>query len=746
LKAGFVFFSAALLAGAVCSAAHSQSSNTSGVSWADVGIGAAEAAQWKAAGVPFPEWANQWKSEGFVPSDAQVWVANKVNVYTAADFRSAGFSVTEATAWIANGIRSAKRANEFRNAEFGAVEAARWWRLRFTAEEATPWKQDGFSAEEALAWKYGEKEYFIRGPGYSVPTYSVDWARPWRTAGFTPDDARLANAYEIKFDEAEAWRQAGFGFQEAMMWRDAGFKPIDAAAERASGMTAIGAEARRRTAPDDVLSLDADIVVNTDATLVVTETIVIDPARSDRCLPRVFPTNVVLRRSTGSGQSGSPSYRFTSVRRNGADAGYRLERDAWGTTICLEATPGESSNRSETIQIAYQTNDRLLFFQDHYRLFFSLKDRAPAFTVSRASATVHLPRGVNTVSADGFAGPPNRKYFTADVEETTDGDIIRYSAARPLGGDMEFAVAVDVTKPGLELGFLQRAWYLNRDYDGAPFSLLAFLAGIISAAIVYMVAWWRVGRDPKKRAIVPIYEPPGRLTPALMRYLETGRRADVRTLGATLVSLAQLGALRIQEQQGRYRIERSELAVVVHAAHEAEFLAALFEEAPVLILGSVRARWRLRRAAGVLRKALRRERARYIVRNTRYLLPGIALSTAGFIAAIALVEWDSDANAYAAMLLILLVGFNGIFLGLLKAPTEHARRLLDDIEGFRHFLEAAYRDGLTPSLPYAMALGVDSERASVLDTAAWYSGRSGGFSGVDFTRSLFRRAAPAVRT
>jgi hypothetical protein len=251
-----------------------------------------------------------------------------------------------------------------------------------------------------------------------------------------------------------------------------------------------------------------------------------------------------------------------------------------------------------------------------------------------------------------------------------------------------------------------------------------------------------------------VYEPPEGVTPALMRYLVARQRVDDRTLAATLVRLAHCGALVIHEREGLYKIEKTGHGTEDGARYEARFLDRLFEGTDVLILGTPSARRRLRAARRELRASLRAERAKHVAANTRYLWPGLALSGATAAIGLAVVSLpDEGMYAYGLFLATVVAAMNLTFWRLLKAPTASGRRVLDAVEGFRRFLEAAYGavrvDEVTGSvdapptraehLPYAIAVGADSERASVLDRrTTWYEGRSGGFSVADFTASLQR--------
>jgi len=115
-------------------------------------------------------------------------------------------------------------------------------------------------------------------------------------------------------------------------------------------------------------------------------------------------------------------------------------------------------------------------------------------------------------------------------------------------------------------------------------------------------------------------------------------------------------------------------------------------------------------------------------------------------------------SSIAVLLLLALVFVNIIYYHLLKAPTIHGRKVMDEIEGFKMYLEVAEEERLdmlhppqkTPELfekylPYALALGVENDwsekfadvlAAASVDTGyspSWYTGtnwKTAGMTGV----------------
>lgn len=744
--------------------------------WQRVGIAPGEAWEWVRAGVPYALWANQWKGEGFGPAEAKVWVEAQVNVYTAADFKQAGFGLTEATRWIASGIGSAKRAREFRGQGFSPAEAAAWWNLEFFPEDAGPWRRAGFSPAEALEWRYGPKEFHYThdgSKGYSRQVFPLEWARQWKQAGFRPAEAQQAMSFGVDAAEVIRWKAAGFGLGEAMEWRDAGFGPTEAAQRRAAGLSPVQAEEARDAAsspPADMITeFHSDIILRPDARVLVTETISLENRPGgpvEDCFRRSFPARTALR-SRGSGSAWAwPSYVFLSVLREGIPVPYTVEKDRGGDiTLCIGERDAPLRGGVHTFTLRYATDDRLVGLQDRDIFFFDVTGPDLRMGVRSASAAVHLPGGADVVLADGFAGLRDRKAFSASVRETAEGDVVFYMLRRPLKPEMVFTVSVALTKGFARPGILWRARRFDRVTGRMLSSLLISLAGLAAGLAYVLLAWRRVGRDPERAPLVPAYEPPEGISPALMRHILTRGRTDDRSLAATLVRLAQSGRLDISEREGIYQLRRTGSAPTpTCAAHEEAVLAGLLAGGDQLLIGAVRARQRLRAARTVLHKALRREFGTYFAANTRYLWPGLAICAAGALLGLAILDPAHEGRAGTfrliyASLLAAAAGILGVtFYFLFRAPTPLGRKVLDEIEGFSLFLGAS--EGRTRSapgatagaqvlarhLPYAMALGIDGERVSILaGRPAWYSGRSGGFSPKDFSASLRRRTARAVK-
>lgn len=101
----------------------------------------------------------------------------------------------------------------------------------------------------------------------------------------------------------------------------------------------------------------------------------------------------------------------------------------------------------------------------------------------------------------------------------------------------------------------------------------------------------------------------------------------------------------------------------------------------------------------------------------------MALYTTGAVVLLFIVGWGFLRSGFSLglpLLLLIMGGINVLFAHMLKAPTKQGRKVLDEIDGFRMYLETAEGDRLkelyppekTPQLfeqylPYAVALDVE---------------------------------------
>lgn len=546
-----------------------------------------------------------------------------------------------------------------------------------------------------------------------------------------------------------------------------------------------------QAAQEKILSYDTLITVQDDATVIVTETITVQSAGIDirRGIYRDFPT--VYQDSYRNRVK--IDFLLLSAERDGKEENYRIERISNGLRIYLGREDVFLNPGVYTYTITYQVKRALGFFAEHDELYWNVTGNDWAFPIERSSATVRLPQGaalanLQTKAYTGFQGDTGQDYT---VTQTDSGAI--FTTTRGLAPGEGLTIAV-----GWPKGFVPEptsqdklAWFFQ-DNRGT----LVILMGLFLVLIWYLFAWNRVGRDPEKGVIFPRYAPPEGYSPAAIRYIRR-MKFDNKAFTAGIINLAVAGRLTIEEQGKQFvLINTGETAAV--APEEEKIHSTFFKVRHQLTLENSN-HTIIRRALTACRKHLTREYyGKYFQTNTNWLIPGALLSIASFILGIIFSDgnflpfffliwlsfwslgtgailqqvrnsWLQGSKASAvgmgcfaipfvlgwfgglgamiflggaviSLTLAGLVGLNLLFYHLLKRPTYGGRRLLDDIEGFKMFLEVAEKDYLqwsaplerTPELfekflPYALALDVDQQWAEKFAGILAQSSMDGGY-------------------
>ena len=248
-------------------------------------------------------------------------------------------------------------------------------------------------------------------------------------------------------------------------------------------------------------------------------------------------------------------------------------------------------------------------------------------------------------------------------------------------------------------------------------NLFAALVGLF-AMLAYLIPTWRMfGRDPEEGLVVARYEPPQGFSPASLRFIKQ-MYYDNKVMTAAVVNLAVKGYLTIRESGDQHTLKKApaEADRAPLAAGEQELFDALFKKNDVVILDD-EYHGRIGGARKVHRRALRRDyRGRYFRTNGIVMVPALAIGLVSSLIALNLGRPTLFVGAGIAA----MVGVFFLFVALMKRPTFLGRKVLDEMLGFKDYLEIAEKDELnlrnppqkTPALfeiylPFALALGVE---------------------------------------
>jgi uncharacterized membrane protein YgcG len=510
-------------------------------------------------------------------------------------------------------------------------------------------------------------------------------------------------------------------------------------------------------ADERILSYESDITVHADSTIDVVETLRVRAEGTSirRGIYRDFPTTYVDRR----GRRVVTGFELTDVKRDGRAEPHHQEVRSNGVRVyvgdeSLFLSPGEY-----TYRIEYRTDRQLGFFPEHDELYWNVTGNGWDFPIDSVQARVHLPGDIppDAIQVEAYTGPTGAK--GRDWTASVDDGAPAYRTTRALEPREGLTIVASwprgfVSPPGP----ISQAGYLIR--DGWP-AVLA-LGGLVALLSYYLWAWRRIGRDPPGRIVVPRYEAPEGQSPASMRYL-LRMNYDDRCFAAAVLSLAVKGYLTIEESRSGLFGRSREFALTRSYPPPDE---PLFADERTLLdkLFSGPAQLELKNENHVIvgaareghEAALKRQAMPELFRvNSGWQVVGILLAMllAALVFALPVARgrfspaWflTGPAGWVALAAVLVALAATALFGRLLKAPTVTGRAIMDQIQGFRLFLDVAEGDDLrlagapqmTPrlfekNLPAALALGVEhqwAERFSsvfALDAAEqapqWYRG------------------------
>jgi uncharacterized membrane protein YgcG len=518
------------------------------------------------------------------------------------------------------------------------------------------------------------------------------------------------------------------------------------------GLLAVqGLNAPAFSASERILKFRSRIVVHPDATMTVTETITVNCARREikRGIIREFPTTYRDR----FGNTIKVGFEVKEVLRDGRTEPYHLQPAANGQKIYIGQKDVYLQPGVYTYTITYYTDRQLGYFQDFDELYWNVTGNGWTFPIDHAEAVVVLPDGADILQYAGYTGHFGAKGQDYRVSYDSSGNIV-FTTTRGLAPREGLTIAVAWPK-GLvrEPSGTEKAAHFLKDN-------LSFFTGLIWLIIVvgyYFVVWDRVGRDPEKDTIIPLFESPKGFSPAATRFLMR-MGFDNKTFAAAVVDMAVKGFLTIEENSGDYTLRKRNSDTSALFSGERRLAGSLFSTLRDAVEMKNENHSIIKSARDALKDTLNRELTKiYFFTNSNYLIPGVILTVLALgsiilvapfkaesafgslwlsvwtVACYALAvqvyrKWQAVRGglgkilgalgmsffslpfffglifgtyffarsvSFSAAFIFMSIGLsNAVFFHLLKAPTLKGRQVMDQIEGFKLYLSVAEKERL----------------------------------------------------
>jgi len=439
-------------------------------------------------------------------------------------------------------------------------------------------------------------------------------------------------------------------------------------------------------------------------------------------------------------------FKLNSVTLDGQPEDYHTEGMDNGIRIYAGSEDRIVSNGKHIYEFSYTVDHALGLKNSKYdELYWNVNGNGWYFTIDTIRGEVHYPKGSKLVQYKAYTGRTGELglAYTADTLE----DGILFTSTRAFSATEGMTVAVAWNKNNLTYptAFDNFIYWVK-----SHFLWIVGLLGFIITLLYSYVTWLRYGRDPKPGVIMPQYGAPEGFTPADAAYLNNYGRRTTNMFTGQLVGLATKGRLTIdvQETGGMfskklYTIKRTEETAWKKdqlLPSEEMLYNDLFAHGGIVHI-----------TQGSYNKNLQQTQLDLIAeikenQGEKYILKRNNLKAKQYIFPILMLligiggSFLFGGNIGILILFFVLTVIMNIIFGLLfEQPTELGRKRMDELAGFKLYMEYSDRERIRltnpptmnfehfeKNLPYAIALGVSKEWTGQFDQAELDSHMSGG--------------------
>ncbi|MDP2119782.1 MAG: DUF2207 domain-containing protein [Hoeflea sp.] len=416
---------------------------------------------------------------------------------------------------------------------------------------------------------------------------------------------------------------------------------------------------------EEIRLFSADIIVNADSSLEVTETITVNA--EGNAIRRGIYRDIPLREMDDWGLWAENGFDLIEVLHNGRPAPHRTEWQGRFFRIYIGDPEVFIPRGEHTYVIRYTTTRQLRYFDGYDELYWNVTGNFWSFPIAAAEARVQLPEGARAEQVFAYTGPfgAEGRDYAASGEGRSD---VRFETTRSLWPQEGMTIAVGFTKGVVTPDEGGIAAVL-----GANAGLVLMMLGFAAVPVYLFYAWNKVGRDPPAPPIIPLFHPPEKLSPAALSFahfngFRTGKKGIDLPFIAALLSLGVKRFLVIDEDaHGTVTLQRGAMADAPNRpalpSGEAALYAGLLENRQEMVLDKHNGP-ALQTAGANLRSAISKEYAgKYYSSNLGWLVLGGVLALAAFIGGLVLQNPPDEGVLYLIPVLLTSLFGGGLWMG-----------------------------------------------------------------------------------
>lgn len=546
---------------------------------------------------------------------------------------------------------------------------------------------------------------------------------------------------------------------------------------------------------EEIASFNSNIIVKDDASISVDETIKVYATGEKikrgliRTLPKIY--------NDSYGTSRRNSYNLVSVTVNGAESAHHIEETRKKFKIFVGDEHHFLKPGWYTYRFRYNVKQAVNFLKDADELYWNVTGNDWLFPILQASATVTLPPNTKIKYFRGYTGRVGAKGLNYSPTQLAP-NIIQFDTTSELPPGSGLTIALAWPKGIIKEPTFMERMNSNMDLDSGSYIVIEIA---VITFLYFMLAWQMYGVDPEKGAIFPRFSPPENISPAQARFImrmgfdikavtasivalatrglititnetdgftiaktdkkitgldeeeglilsklfKNGNKVPVRGKNRNIFNSVSVSLKKLLQSEniGKYFVTNSKLVIpgiilLVFAAIATAYSAHDPSQAGFMIVwlsGWTAATYLL---AYQVWLSFKTAHTSLSVKTLLTALFALAFAIPFFAGELFGIFMLADTvPIFTIPFLFLIATLNIVFYILLKQPTAEGRKLMDEIEGFRMYLNTTEKHRLESYEPpkmseelfekylaYAIALDVENSWGQQLNQQLIESGKS----------------------
>lgn len=301
----------------------------------------------------------------------------------------------------------------------------------------------------------------------------------------------------------------------------------------------VNAQSRER-----MLNFHSDIVIDTTGRIEITESITVYAGGID--IKRGIVRSIPLYRKENNGRKKKMDFTVLSILRDGEEEPYYTAISNDNKEIFIGNSEVLLKPGVYKYSIVYEAYGHVGFFESYDELYWNVTGNDWVFSIDKVSATVSLPEGASYINAACYTGTYGDSNDNCLLQEQN--GKYTFLAKNKLNPNEGFTVAIAFSPDSINRPppptLLKRLW---EQYGYQFYAVVAlFLLGCY-----YIVSWRKVGRDPQKPLVVPVFDPPNGWNAPTVRRLYK-KEHDKKVLTVALIEMAVKRLIRIQLEPKKF--------------------------------------------------------------------------------------------------------------------------------------------------------------------------------------------------